>query len=57
MQSLNKDVNVTGYHRLSRIEFGCGQHVPEDSMNTLQYSIRLWVLNIGWLTLYPICVT
>jgi hypothetical protein len=25
-------------------------------MNMLQYSIRLWVLNTGWLTLYPICI-
>ncbi len=23
-------------------------------MNMLQYSIRLWVLNTGWLTLYPV---
>ncbi len=26
-------------------------------MNTLQYSIRLWVLNTGRLTLYPVRIT
>ncbi len=41
---IKKDVYVTGFHCLSPIKFGCGQHVPENSMNTLQYSICLWVL-------------
>ncbi len=51
-----EDVYVTGFHRLSHIKFGCAQHVPKDSMNTLQYSIPLWVLNTGWLTLYPVFI-
>jgi hypothetical protein len=25
-------------------------------MNTLQYSICLWILETGWLTLYAICL-
>jgi hypothetical protein len=52
----DKKMYVTGFHQLSHIEFKCVQHVPEDSMNTLQYTIHMWVLNTGWLTLYPICI-
>jgi hypothetical protein len=51
-----KDVYVIGFHRLSHIEFRFAQHVCYGSMNMLQYSICLWVLNTGWLMLNPICI-
>ncbi len=48
-RAVRLDIDVTGFHWFLAIDFRCAWHVT--IIYVLQYSICMWVLDTGWLTL------